>query len=67
MKKAAVAVVINHFGLSERKACKIAEINRYSYRYISEKLDDIETRSEIKKIAGDNKRYGVPRIHIMFL
>jgi putative transposase len=67
MKKAAVAVVINHFGLSERKACKIAEINRCSYRYTSKKPDDSDIRSVIKKIAGENKRYGAPRIHIMLL
>ena len=66
MKKAAVAVVINHFGLSERKSCKIAEINRCSYRYTSIKPDDSDIRSEIKKIAGGNKRYGAPKIHIMF-
>jgi len=65
MKKAAVSVVKNHFGLSERKACKITEINRCSYRYTSIKPDDSDIRSEIKKIAGENKRYKTPRIYIM--
>jgi putative transposase len=51
-------------GLSERRACKIAGIDRSSKRYKSRKNDEV-IREKLIGLAQEKRRYGSPRLHIL--
>ena len=53
------------FGLSERRACKIASAPRSTLRYRSIKPKDTALRQRIKELADRHRRFGHPRIHIL--
>lgn len=53
------------FGLSERRACRLAQANRSTVRYRSVKPEDIVLRTRIKDLADRHRRFGHPRIHIL--
>jgi len=51
--------------LSERRACKILDVNRKMLHYRSVKRDDPVLRTRIKEIARIRIRYGHKRIHVL--
>ncbi len=53
---------MDSFGLSERRACRLAQVNRSTYRYESRIEDDIDLRERIKFLAQRHPRFGCPRI-----
>jgi len=55
--------VMDRFGLSERKACKLVDLNRSSKQYKPSKRDDSEIRTRIRQLAQRHKKYGSPMIH----
>jgi len=55
--------LMDRFGLSERKACRMVELNRSSKQYKASKRDDSEIRSKIRELAEENKKYGSPMLH----
>ena len=55
--------VMDRFGLSERKACRLVELNRSSKQYKPSKRDDSEIRARIRELAEKHKKYGSPMIH----
>lgn len=58
MKKTVTSEVIAHFGLSERRACTLTDINRASYRYTPEEAVDDGLRDSIKRLAEQHPKYG---------
>lgn len=54
---------MDSFGLSERRACRLTQINRSTYRYESCVEDDSDLRERIKFLAQRHPRYGCPRIY----
>ncbi len=52
-------------GLSERKACQLTGISPSVYRYRSNRCDDGVLRRRMRELAGERKRFGSPRWHIM--
>jgi putative transposase len=58
MKKTVTNEVIAHFGLSERRACVLTDINRASYRYTPEETVDDGLRDSIKRLAEQHPKYG---------
>ena len=55
--------VMDRFGLSERKACRLVDLNRSSKQYKPSKRDDSEIRARIRELAEKHKKYGSPMIH----
>ena len=65
MKKLAAAYAIESLGLSERRACLLTGISPSVYRYKPKQGDDDVLRRRMRELAGERKRFGSPRLHIM--
>ena len=65
MKKLAAAYAIESLGLSKRRACLLTGISSSVYRYQSKQGDDDILRLRMRELAGERKRLGSPRLHIM--
>ena len=50
-------------GVSERRACKLLEVDRASYRYEPRPDRNAELREELVKLARAKPRYGYRRLH----
>lgn len=65
MARKAVEHVRELFGLSERRACSILNVDRTSVRYVHRRSDDCETRIRLRAIAHERRRFGYRRLGIM--
>jgi len=54
-----------NLGLSERRACLLVGISPSAYRYKPKLDDDLALRQRLRDLAGERKRFGSPRLHIM--
>ncbi len=61
----AASYAIESLGLSERRACLLTGVSPSVYRYRSERGDDDALRQRMRELAGERKRFGSPRRHIM--
>lgn len=43
---------------SERRACRLANLSRYAYRYVKKKANDSEIQTRLLQIAEDHPRWG---------
>ena len=51
-------------GISERRACKLAQVCRPAFRYLGKRaVADIPMRKRIREIALTRVRYGYRRVH----
>lgn len=57
--------MIDHFGLTVRRACRLVQLNRSTFRYKKQGKDDTEIRERIRFLARRYPRYGSPRIHLL--
>ncbi|MCC0033207.1 MAG: IS3 family transposase [Brucellaceae bacterium] len=64
-KREAAAHLCTAHGVSQRRACEVLKIDRSSVRYRSIRPDDVDLRDAMKKIAGERRRFGYRRIHLM--
>ena len=64
MKKLAAAYAIESLGLSERRVCLLTGVSSSVYRYRSKQGDGV-LRRRMRELAGERKRFGSPRLHIM--
>ena len=51
--------------MSERRACAVVGADRKSMRYRSCKPDDADLRSRLRELAGERRRFGYRRLHIL--
>ena len=58
---------IEGLGLSERRACLLTGVSPSVYRYKSEQGGDDALRCRMRELAGERKRFGSPRLHIIIL
>ena len=58
-----VALVQADYGLSERTACKLLDLERGSYRYEPRPDRNAALRSELLVLAQQKARYGYRRLH----
>ncbi len=65
VRREAVAHVVATHGVSQRRACQVLAVDRSSVRYRSLRPDDVEARAAMKAVAGERRRFGYRRIHIM--
>ena len=64
-KRDAVAHLCREHEVSQRRACKVLSADRSSVRYQSIRTDDAQLRAAIRRIAGERRRFGYRRIHVM--
>ena len=64
-KRLAVTHTRESLGLSERKACLLVNISTSVYRYQPKGADDVALRQRLRELAGQQKRFGSPRLHIL--
>jgi putative transposase len=53
------------FRVSERRACRLVDVARSSYRYRSQATDQTELRLRLRDLAATRVRYGYRRLHIL--
>ena len=51
-----------HYGVNQRRACRVGRLNREACRYRSHKDPRIELRMRIREIAQARVRYGYRKI-----
>ncbi len=61
----AASHVVSSLGLSIRKACLLVDLSRTGYGYQSHRAEDTALRTRLRELAGERKRFGSPRLHIM--
>lgn len=64
-RKSIVPHVRTHWRLSERRACRILDVNRETLRYRPKRRDDPAVRARIKEVAATRIRYGYRRITVL--
>ncbi|MEH7845959.1 IS3 family transposase [Rhizobium laguerreae] len=64
-KRKAVAHLMSHHGMSERRACKVIGFCRMTVRYETRRDDDHELRERMKALAHERRRFGYRRIHVL--
>ncbi len=64
-RRKAVAHACAEHGVSQRRACKALSVDRASMRYRSVRPDDAGLREAMKAVAGERRRFGYRRIHVM--
>lgn len=64
-RRDAVAHLCSGHGVSQRRACKVLNVDRSSARYRSIRPDDRDLREAMRQVAGERRRFGYRRIHIM--
>ena len=60
-----VSFVEQEKGLSERRACRLLELDRSSYRYAAVADGDAELRGKLLELARQKPRYGYRRLHVL--
>jgi putative transposase len=60
-----VAFAEQEKGLSERRACRLLELDRSSYRYQAVVDGDVELRGKLLELARQKPRYGYRRLHVL--
>jgi putative transposase len=63
--RADAASAMELFGLSERRACRLVELDRSSYRYEPRPDHNVQLREELVKLARQKPRYGYRRLHVL--
>lgn len=57
--------VVSSLGLSTRKACILVDLSRTAFSYQPHREDDTTLRDRLRELAGQRKRFGSPRLHVM--
>jgi putative transposase len=60
-----VAFAIEHFPVTERRACKLVGLDRSSYRYEPRSDHNAQLREELVTLARQKPRYGYRRLHAL--
>jgi putative transposase len=56
---------VNDLGLSERRACLLTGVSLSVYHYEPKPGNDEVLRQKLRELAGQRKRFGSPRLHLM--
>jgi putative transposase len=51
--------------MGERRACRVIDANRKSFRYRSTRDDDTALREKLRWLANQCRRFGYRRLHIL--
>ena len=50
---------------SQRRACRLVGLEPKTYRYVSQRPGDGEIRARLRVLAGERRRFGYRRLHIL--
>ena len=56
---------MNTHQVSQRRVCDVLQVDRSAVRYQSKKVDDVDLRGAIKRVARERRRFGYRRINVM--
>jgi putative transposase len=62
-----VAFAVQQFGMSERRGCKLLNLDRSSYRYEPMPDHNAQLREELVNLARQKPRYGYRRLHALLI
>lgn len=65
MRREAVRYLRECFAVSERQACGLVGIGRSTLRYRRERPDQPELRQRLRELAGERRRFGYRRLHVL--
>ena len=60
-----VTWAIDQKGYSQRRACALIGFAPKSYRYVTVRGNDNEFRERLRRLAGERRRFGYRRLHIL--
>ena len=63
-KRQAVAHLVAHHEMSERRACRVIGCCRMTMRYEIVRQDDPVLRERLKELAKVRRRFGYRRLHV---
>lgn len=64
-RREAVATLVEHHEMSERRACAVIGADRTSVRYCSQRPDDHDLRERLRALASERRRFGYRRLHVL--
>lgn len=64
-RRNAAAHLMEHHGMSERRACKAIGCCRMTVRYQSIRPDDAVLRERLTALARERRRFGYRRLHVL--
>lgn len=64
-RREAVAHLRESLEVSERRACTMIAADRSVVRYRSRRPDDTELRGRLRELAGQRRRFGYRRLHVL--
>lgn len=62
-RKIAARAAISKFGLKHRRACRVFELNRFTWWYQPRPDRNVELRSRLRELSAQNPAYGLPMLH----
>src|SRR3978361_270229 len=65
LRRAAVPWAITQKNYSQRRACRLIGLEPKTYRYASKRPGDGEIRGRLRVLAGERRRFGYRRLHIL--
>jgi putative transposase len=65
LKRPVVEYILDHYGLSQRRACRLVRLHRSAFNYRSVKDPQLELRLRMRELAQSRVRYGYRRIHVL--
>lgn len=65
VKRRAVSDVMDRHGLSERRACELADLHRSVFQYQKQDQGDEALRKRLRELANERRRFGYRRLGIL--
>jgi putative transposase len=64
-KRAVVTHLVEAHGLSERRACRLADLNLSTWQYRARRQERSTLRERLKELASQRRRFGYRRLHAL--
>lgn len=64
-KREAVAHLVGHYEVSQRRACSVLSVDRSAIRYCSSRPDDTAVRARLRDLAAVRRRFGYRRLLVL--
>jgi putative transposase len=65
LKRPVVEYILDHYGVTQRRACRLVKLHRSVFYYRSVKDPQLELRIRMRELAHSRVRYGYRRIHVL--
>lgn len=65
LKRPVVKYLQDHYGITQRRACRLMKLHRSVFRYASQMNPKLELRQRMRDLAHSRVRFGYRRIHVL--